>query len=130
MPRIDGRNLARLFLAGFIFAVILQLISAQNTLTGTLPPCPIRWVSGVPCPGCGMTRALLALARGELGLAFALHPFAYLVLFLAVVFAFIPKQVRSWWFGLSAKQRFWSGVVAITSVLALWFFRLFLDSIP
>jgi hypothetical protein len=28
----------------------------------------------VPCPGCGMTRATLALLRGDLALALALHP--------------------------------------------------------
>ena len=28
----------------------------------------------IPCPGCGMTRATVALARGDVAQAFALHP--------------------------------------------------------
>ncbi|HEV8630441.1 MAG TPA: DUF2752 domain-containing protein [Thermoanaerobaculia bacterium] len=42
--------------------------------------CAWRRVTGIPCPGCGMTRAMAALARGELGAALHLHPFAPLVL--------------------------------------------------
>ena len=27
--------------------------------------CPIRHVTGIPCPGCGMSRALVCLLRGD-----------------------------------------------------------------
>lgn len=27
--------------------------------------CPFRCLTGIPCPGCGMTRSFLALARGD-----------------------------------------------------------------
>jgi hypothetical protein len=33
----------------------------------------------VPCPGCGLTRATLAIARGDLARAFALHPLSLVV---------------------------------------------------
>ena len=36
--------------------------------------CPIRFVTGVSCPGCGMTRAYLALFRGDISGAFGFHP--------------------------------------------------------
>ena len=48
-----------------------------------LPFCPLASVLGVPCPGCGLTRATLALAHGELKHAHELHP---LVLVLAPLF--------------------------------------------
>ncbi len=38
--------------------------------------CPSRRFLDLPCPGCGMTRALLALARGEWALAMTMHPLA------------------------------------------------------
>ena len=31
--------------------------------------------SGLPCPGCGLTRSLLALARGQPGQSMLFHPF-------------------------------------------------------
>ncbi len=37
-------------------------------------PCVFTAVLGIPCPGCGMTRALLAALRLDLAAAFSLHP--------------------------------------------------------
>lgn len=44
--------------------------------------CPFLYVFGVPCPGCGMTRALFALLRLDVAEAFYYHP-----LFPAVILA-------------------------------------------
>lgn len=41
--------------------------------------CPIARSTGVPCPGCGMTRALLALLHGDFAAAFAHHPLSLVV---------------------------------------------------
>jgi len=38
--------------------------------------CPFATVTGLPCHGCGMTRAFLALLRGDWGTALQFHPFA------------------------------------------------------
>jgi hypothetical protein len=57
-----------------LFATIVSL---------RLPFCPLASMLGVPCPGCGLTRATLALAHGELKHAHELHP---LVLVLAPLF--------------------------------------------
>jgi len=47
--------------------------------------CFFRHLTGVPCAGCGLTRAFAALAHGDLGAAFALHPLAPLILVEAIV---------------------------------------------
>ena len=39
-----------------------------------LPPCPFRLLTGLPCPGCGMTRSLSAMLHGNLALSFRYHP--------------------------------------------------------
>lgn len=36
--------------------------------------CPMVIVSGLPCPGCGMTRAVWFLATGQPGRSLRLHP--------------------------------------------------------
>ena len=37
--------------------------------------CPFRRLTGLPCPGCGLTRSWVYLAHGRWGDAFAAHPF-------------------------------------------------------
>jgi hypothetical protein len=40
------------------------------------PVCLLRQIAHIPCPTCGMTRALALLAAGEWRAALALHPWA------------------------------------------------------
>ena len=57
--------------------------------------CPTAATLGVPCPGCGLTRATLAAARGDFAEAFTLHPLFWLIspvligLLLAVALGYI-----------------------------------------
>lgn len=53
--------------------------------------CVFRFVTGVPCPGCGMTRAWLAALRGDLAAAVAYHPLFWAV---PVAFALVFAQER------------------------------------
>lgn len=39
--------------------------------------CPMVMVTGLPCPGCGLTRAGFALLRLDLAGAYRIHPFIY-----------------------------------------------------
>ena len=51
------------------------------------PLCPMASSLGIPCPGCGLTRATLALLRGDVGTALHLHPLVTVLapLFIAFV---------------------------------------------
>lgn len=42
--------------------------------------CPVQWLFGVPCPGCGMTRAHLALLRLDFAQAWYYHPLVFVTL--------------------------------------------------
>ena len=46
-------------------------------------PCPLRTLTGVPCPFCGMTTATVAMAHGQWSAAAAASPLACLVAVLA-----------------------------------------------
>jgi hypothetical protein len=41
--------------------------------------CATRRFTGLACPGCGLTRAFAALARGDWAAAWSFHPFALLL---------------------------------------------------
>jgi len=51
-------------------------------LAPIVPGCPFHALTGVPCPGCGTTRAVLALARGDVTGAFGWNPLAAAALLL------------------------------------------------
>lgn len=61
-----------------IFAAILALFELASTLTRI--GCPFRFLTGIPCPGCGMSRAALALVTGHVGAAWAYHPLVFVVI--------------------------------------------------
>ena len=68
------RALIRRSLLVATFAAIFSGIVAFR-----LPFCPLASVLGVPCPGCGLTRATLALAHGDLHHALELHPLVFVL---------------------------------------------------
>lgn len=61
--------------------------------------CPTVVITGFPCPGCGMTRAVFAVLRGDFVRAWQLHPFVYVLIIYVVTFAFrryiLQKEVKS-----------------------------------
>ena len=72
---------------GLIAAVLLMHFSGIG--------CPIRWLSGIPCAGCGMSRAALALAHGHVQEAVRLHPLVLLLppgALLCAAYALMPER--------------------------------------
>jgi hypothetical protein len=59
------------------------------------PPlaCPLRTLTGVPCPFCGMTRACVALVHGHVASSLAFNPAGILVFALAAVLLVRPRLV-------------------------------------
>ncbi len=47
---------------------------------GMFLPCPFRLLTGWWCPGCGLTRAVHHLFRGDLGQALRFNAFVFLIL--------------------------------------------------
>jgi hypothetical protein len=67
--------------AGVLGGLAIRLLRLDHL---PIPLCAFRAVTGVPCAGCGSTRALGRLARLDLPGAFAFHPLTT-VLALAVL---------------------------------------------
>ena len=101
---------------------------AVHALTGFAPVCPLRAVTGIPCPFCGGTTAATALAGGRLGEALAANPF---VPALAVVLAGVLVLVVARSLGWAAPPRSWprdrqrtGALVAGALVAVSWVFQL------
>lgn len=58
-------------------AAVVAVLGAAVLLR--VPLCPMAILTRHPCPGCGLTRATLALAEGRVGDALHLHPLSILL---------------------------------------------------
>ena len=64
--------------------LILLAVGGGIALTAAVPihgECGFKYLLGAPCPGCGMTRSLLALLHGGFGESWRLHPLGIPVAF-------------------------------------------------
>jgi len=95
-----------------------------------LPLCPFAAFTGHPCPGCGLTRATLALAEGHLHDAITIHPLSPLVSPLAagcIGYAVLVYVRTGKWPSLAGKGRIAlaAGIVLWMVVVAVWIARFF-----
>lgn len=51
--------------------------------------CPFRLLTGLPCPGCGLTRSWVYAWHGDVGASWAAHPFGPPLLVLVLVLAVV-----------------------------------------
>jgi len=91
--------------------------------------CPVEATLGVPCPGCGLSAAMVLLIRGEWRAALARHAFAPIFLFgfiLMAVVVVLPDRLRGravHWIGLLERR---TGAVAcvLLGLILYWVVRL------
>ena len=69
--KADVKQYGKAVLAVGIALAVLLLITGEV--------CPIRRLWGIPCPGCGISRAGMLLLEGKLKEAFRMHAFVYVI---------------------------------------------------
>lgn len=66
-----------------LIAICLYILIG-NLILGKI--CPMRMLFGIPCPGCGTTRALWLLLQGKVGEAAAINPLWIPIVVLGLIF--------------------------------------------
>ncbi len=103
--RLNGADLTSLLLAGMI--VVGALLAPVAERLGIFPEasvCLSQRIAGLPCPGCGMTRSVIALGRGEIGRSLHLNWVAPAMFLLAV--AHLTARAFKWFGHVSGLRRF------------------------
>jgi hypothetical protein len=84
------------------FGLVLTGALALHIALGSLGlpgwECPLFRLTGVPCPGCGLTRACILLMRGELQASLKFHAFApiFVVLIaMLIICTVLPRAVTA-----------------------------------
>lgn len=87
------KDIRRIWIAILVFVLYIQV--GRKVLYSF---CPSVVLTGFPCPGCGMTRAMFSILRGDFAVAWHFHPFAYAILIFLGVFGirryFLKKDIE------------------------------------
>ena len=93
--------------------------------------CPFFRLTGVPCPGCGLTRACLLLVRGNLQASIRFHALApiFLVLItILIIGTLLPKSVAEPFINKAEKLERLTGItlIILSGLILYWLARLLL----
>ncbi len=123
MERLRTTN-DRILAMGFLAAVgvVAMVVAWSGTAPGDLHfvPCLFHALTGIPCPGCGITRAFVALFHGDFAQAWAHHPFVYLLAALAIGTALGPSSLRRAWQSVPGPARSGLLLLGVTLCLTRW----------
>lgn len=118
-PRGRAARVGLMF-GGFALAVLLNV-----------PLCPFAVLTRHPCPGCGLTRATLALLHGDVAESLHFHPLAGIIApLVAIMLAYNTYSYIRFgrWAATEGVTNRWVirfGVALAIATLALWIARFF-----
>jgi hypothetical protein len=130
--RGNDRNFRALWIVscGVLLAARIVPVPQHGTLLGLPTLCPFKALTGCPCPGCGMTRALVLCGHGDWAQAFAFHPLAPLV-YGALWCILIGGVLGAWRTGscgaarvLTSRAALPVAEVAFATMMLIWVLRL------
>ena len=96
------------------FTIALAVVGLFLHFTGI--GCPIKYVTGISCPGCGMTRAWISVFFLKFDEAFAYHPLFWMIPCGVIIYLF-KKKIPNMMYQLSM-------CAAIFMLLAVYIYRL------
>jgi hypothetical protein len=121
--RLTGRQrLACAWICIAFSALCIAIILAAfnpDFVSRMLPPCGFKMRTGLPCPTCGYTRAVLAFFRGDIFTAFYIQPaggvlclLMVLTIFLSFIFA-----VFGVYFSFLKRLKLW--IILLTAIIVI-----------
>lgn len=109
--RQDIYNFRHVVLILIIYYIVVR------TITGKF--CPSVIITGLPCPGCGMTRATIFLLTGQFARAARINPAIFLWAAFAV-YAVVQRYIR----GRKVKGATWLLTVIALLMIGLYIYRM------
>jgi hypothetical protein len=114
---------------GFFLIGALGVHAGLSSLHLPSWECPFFRLTGIPCPGCGLTRACLLLLRGEVRDSIRFHAFApVFIVFISILIVgtLLPRSITEQWVYKAEVLERQTGITAIILVglMLYWLARL------
>lgn len=112
--------------ARFLTAASIVIVVAAPTFAAFgLPHVPLMWPLhrvGLVFPGCGLTRGVVAIAKGDVSSAWTFNPASLLAAFLVPigVLRAVAGLTTARWLSVRIRPGPWMVVVGVLAVAALW----------
>lgn len=107
-----------------IIAILLLIGYAVIVITtGKSIPCFVHLLTGLQCPGCGISRMLISMLYGDFHTAFSFHPFLFitwpviLILLLNADYRYIKRGRANLSFSMNLVAHIY---VVILLVFSIW----------
>jgi hypothetical protein len=127
------------FLISVSLLVIARLLQPSSSGVGTheqlgLPPCPFLYLTGIPCPSCGLTTSFAYAARFEFFSSLITQPFGLIAFFLTILsipFSIFLSRRRIPWSEFMQAQIVKRLIyVAIAFYVLSWFYKIIVWRYP
>ena len=92
MKKIFTRIHIKIYLALFLIGSGILYLKVLSPALGISIPCIFREITGLYCPGCGMTRASLALLDGDIYQSFRYNMLIFIIIPLLILFYVLEKR--------------------------------------
>ncbi|MDP1677836.1 MAG: DUF2752 domain-containing protein [Bacteroidota bacterium] len=106
----------------------------QSEMRDTPTLCLVKHITGIPCPSCGTTTAMIELVHGNFFSSLIINPFglmmmAVLIIFPGWIIADLLRKRESFfrfyrWFETILQQRRWVSVPAVLVVVINWIWNI------
>jgi len=83
-----------------------------------LPPCTIYYLTGRPCPSCGLTTSVSAILHGQFGLAWRANPIGFVIVAAAAAVAINSLLALLW--GRSVRIENTRFTLLLLGLLTIW----------
>jgi len=97
----------------WVLLILLGYLSLMQVIAVT--SCPLYQTLGLPCAGCGMTRAMRFVLTGQFARAYFLNPLAFVIVFYGLYSAFF-RYIKG-----KPVPYFWRGIIAIIIMMLLFY---------
>lgn len=130
--RKSGQCLTFLRQHAVLLAAIAGVTALTWPLTGT--SCIFRATCGLPCPGCGLTRSVLAILHGDWQLSLRMHPLTGLLAIYALYFLLkhaLQRMKQPFGLASAVERKAMIGlIIALLAVYAIRMILFFPDQAP
>ncbi len=119
LRKITGKIVVDIKESGWAFAAFLMYYLPVHAIFGA--SCPMLVMTGLPCAGCGLTRAVLFLMRGQVLRAADINPSVFPVILFVLYWGYL-RFVKD----KTMKGKHWTLGLLVVCMTAIYVYRMFL----